>query len=81
MAKNLLNYARTLSSYDVGGPSWGSFFTAPGSYKPRMPFDSSLARLLGMLLLDPPHTVMKNQSVENLLQIMIFSEPFKMKFI
>jgi hypothetical protein len=36
-----------LSSYGVGGPSWESLFTIPGSYKPGMPFDSSLARLLG----------------------------------
>jgi hypothetical protein len=36
-----------LSSYGVGGPSWGSLFTIPGSYKPGMAFDSSLARLLG----------------------------------
>ena len=28
----------------------GSLFTAPGSYKPGMLFDSSLARLLGTLL-------------------------------
>jgi hypothetical protein len=49
MAENLLNYARPLSSYGVGGPSWGSLFTAPGSYKPGMPFDSSLARLLETL--------------------------------
>ena len=39
-----------LSSYGVGGPSWGSLFTIPGSYKPGMAFDSSLARLLGTLL-------------------------------
>jgi hypothetical protein len=50
MAENLLNYARPLSSYGVGMPSWGSFFTAPDSYNPGMPFDSSLARLLGTLL-------------------------------
>jgi hypothetical protein len=39
-----------LSSYGVGGPSWGSLFTIPDSYKPGMAFDSSLALLLGMLL-------------------------------
>jgi hypothetical protein len=39
-----------LSSYGVGGPSWGSLFTIPGSYNPGMVFDSSLARLLGTLL-------------------------------
>ena len=50
MAENLLNYARPLSSYGVGGPPWGSLSTTPGSYEPGMPFDSSLARLLGTLL-------------------------------
>ena len=45
-----MNYARPLSSYGVGGPSWGSIFLAPGSDKPGMPFDSGLARLLGTLL-------------------------------
>jgi len=38
-----------LSSYGIGGPSWGSLFTKPGSYKPGMAFDSSLGMLLGML--------------------------------
>jgi hypothetical protein len=42
-----------LSSYGVGGPSWGSLFTIPSSYKPGMPFDSSLARLLGTPLAYP----------------------------
>ena len=42
-----------LSSYGIGGPSWGSLFTIPGSYKPGMAFDSSLARLLGTLLEHP----------------------------
>ena len=39
-----------LSSYGVGGPSWGSLFTIPGSYKPGMPGDSNLVRLMGTLL-------------------------------
>ena len=39
-----------LSSYGVGGPSWGPLFTKPGSYKPGMPFYSPLVRLLGTLL-------------------------------
>jgi hypothetical protein len=45
-----------LSSYGIGGPSWGSLFTIPGSYKPGMAFDSSLARLLGTLLGATSHT-------------------------
>ena len=39
-----------LSSYGVGGPSWGSLFTKPGSYKSGMPFYSPLVRLMGTLL-------------------------------
>jgi hypothetical protein len=31
-----------LSSYGVGGPSWRSLFTIPGSYKPGMAFGGPL---------------------------------------
>jgi hypothetical protein len=50
MAEKLLDYARPLSSYGIGGPSWGSIFLTPGSYNSGMTFDSSLARLLETLL-------------------------------
>ena len=50
MAANMMDYARPLSYYGVGGPSWGSIFVAPGSCKPGMPFDSGLGRLPGTLL-------------------------------